>query len=97
MLPSEIREALAEENPDALLSEGFDDALIGIVRQFTRSLALYDRAKCIEILMTRDGMTEEQAEEFFEFNVQGAWVGEDTPCYASVLVGEHADTLPDLR
>jgi hypothetical protein len=29
----------------------------------------------------RDGMTWEEAEEYFEFNQMGAWVGDSTPCF----------------
>ena len=78
---AEKKELLAELNPEALLADGFEDALVGIVQQFTRSRALYNRAKCIEILMERDAMTNEDAEDFFEYNVVGAWVGEYTPCF----------------
>ena len=49
-------------------------------------LAAYDRAKCIKILMDRDGMTEDAAEEFFEFNVIGAWLGEGTPVFIDVAM-----------
>jgi hypothetical protein len=31
--------------------------------------------------MSRDGMTPEEAQEYFEFNIQGAYVGESTPIY----------------
>ena len=31
--------------------------------------------------MTRDGMTYEEAIEFFEFNIKGSWMGEYTPVY----------------
>ena len=30
-----------------------------------------------------DGMTEEEAVEYFEFNIIGAWMGEETPCFLS--------------
>lgn len=83
MTPAEIREMLSNENPEALFADGFDTALVGIARQFTRSLALYDRAKCIAVLMGQ-GMDEEGAEEYFEFNVQDAWMGENTPCFATL-------------
>lgn len=73
------RERLAELNPDARLADGFDDALVGIVQQFSRHLALYDYEKCIDIL-AKD-MTREEAEEYMSFNVTGAWVGENTPCF----------------
>ena len=45
---------------------------------------VYDRAKVIQTLIDRDGMTPEDAEEFFSVNIEGAWVGEATPAYLSV-------------
>ena len=88
MTREEIREQLESENPEALFADGFEDALIGIGRQFSRSLALYDRDKCVKILMDRDGMSREDAEEFFEFNTQGAWCGENTPIFAELATEE---------
>jgi hypothetical protein len=69
---------------DTLVADGFDEAIIGIGRQFNKNLVIYDEDKCIEILMERDGMTDEEAIEFFEFNVVGAYVGEYTPIYVRV-------------
>jgi hypothetical protein len=37
--------------------------------------------ECINILIEKDGMTEEQAMEYFDFNVVGAWMGETTPIF----------------
>jgi hypothetical protein len=31
--------------------------------------------------MERDGMSREDAEEYFDFNVAGAWVGEGMPVF----------------
>jgi len=39
---------------------------------------VYDAELIRENLM-RDGMTSEEAREFIEFNIEGAYVGEDTP------------------
>lgn len=66
-----------------ILYSGFEKAFMGLVTRFglESPIALYDRAKCIEILMERDGMTHEEAEEFFSFNTEGAWVGEQTPAF----------------
>ncbi len=80
----EIVDRLMEANEQALLADGFEDALVGIVEHFNRSIALYDKGKCLEILMKRDGMNFETATEFFEFNVQGAYVGENTPAFATI-------------
>ncbi len=79
-----IREWLEGIDPDMLLADGFEAALVGIVERFGQPcLALYDREKCIAILMERDGMSYEDAIEGFEFNTLGAWVGEHTPAFAT--------------
>ena len=81
---------------EALVADGFDEAIIGMARQFNQTLVVYDEDKCLSILMERDGMTEEEAIEFFEFNVVGAYVGEGTPVY--VRVGSKPeDVLDSLR
>ena len=80
--PSEISEWLEPYNDEALLAEGFEAAFIGVaVRCGQPSLAVYDGQRCIEIIMRRDGSDEESAREAFEFNTEGAWVGEHTPLY----------------
>lgn len=80
-LTEKVTEALDEE--EIALADGFADAFLGIGRQFGKPIAVYSRRKCIEILM-RD-MDEEQAEEYFEFNLAGAWIGETTPIYLEEL------------
>jgi phage tail sheath protein FI len=71
----------AEVEAEVLLADGFDDALVGVAEVFTKHLAVYDRAACLRILQQRDGMTEEEAEEYFGFNVTGAYVGDLTPAF----------------
>lgn len=76
-----MMEQLGEENPKALLADGFEDAFIGICERFGQQpLAAYDYFKCIDILVSQ-GMTEEEAMEYFEFNTLGAWMGEGTPVF----------------
>ena len=71
-----------KDAPDGtLLADGFEDALIGFGTQFTQSRAVYDTEKCLEVLVTRAGMTYEEAREYFDFNVTGAYVGEGTPVF----------------
>lgn len=78
----ETRALLAEENPNALWPDGLEGAYIGPARRCGQpTIGAFSVSKCIEILMDRDCMTEEDAEEFFEFNVSGAWVGEGTPIW----------------
>ena len=78
-----LKEKLNEHIGDdysILLADGLDEAFIGIGWQFNTPLAVYDRDKCIEILESQ-GMTPEEAQEYFYFNTQGAYVGEQTPIF----------------
>lgn len=70
-------------NDDQLLfADGFDEAIIGITSLITgEKVVTYDASVIIAILMTRDGMNDDEAVEFFDFNVVGAYVGERTPIF----------------
>ena len=73
-------EELAEVSPAALTLDGFDDAYVGFIdRRWTTSesgpVACYSRSKCIEKLMD-DGMSHEEAEDFFEALIEGCGVGD---------------------
>ena len=76
---------LAEINPEALSMKGYDDCIVGICHFYSGDVVAYDRKKVIEKLMKRDGMTIEEAEEFFEYNTLGAYVGEYTPRFVRVF------------
>ncbi len=41
----------------------------------------YDYDKCVQVFVERDGMSLEDAEEYFQFNVLGAYVGDRTPVF----------------
>ena len=78
------RQYLAEIDEDLLCADGFDEAILGICERACSSVVVaYDREKCIDILVERDGMSYEEAVEYFEFNVVGAWMGENTPVFIS--------------
>jgi hypothetical protein len=77
-----MRDWVAGHNDEALLADGFEAALIGVAERCSQpTLAVYDAQKCVEILMTRDGMDATEALEFFTFNTLGAWVGPMTPLF----------------
>jgi len=62
--------------------EEFDDALAGVGQQFNNVIAVYDYERCIEILVNDShDMSDEEAREYFEYNVIGAYVGERTPIF----------------
>ena len=92
MISNEVDDWSRGRNEEALLADGFEDAFLGMCEVFGRPpLATYDRDKCIEIIIESSessGLTDEEAydeaEEFFEFNVAGSWVGDNTPVYMTL-------------
>lgn len=78
---SDIRDELAEIDPDLLLMDGFDDCIIGICESFgSLPVVAYDYDKVLANLQA-SGMTYEEAVEYHEFNQLGAYVGERTPVF----------------
>lgn len=78
------REIIEELNPDALFigdsdDTSFDEAIVGIGSRCGQpNLIVYDYEKVVQVFIKK-GLNEEEAREFVEFNVAGAWVGEHTP------------------
>jgi hypothetical protein len=63
--------------------DGHDDAIIGPAMVWTedgnlRDVLVYDAEKIRDLLMKRDGMSFEDAREFIEFNIEGAYMGPHT-------------------
>lgn len=79
-------------------ADGFDEAIIGVGSRCGQpDILVYDAEKCIELLCTE--MSREEAEEYFDYNVAGAWVGDDTPIFLSPYEPELEqpdDPWPDL-
>lgn len=74
-----------EQAKEILFADGLEDALIGVTTSWDSSgerpiRAVYDGPKVIAILVQRD-MNEEEAMEYFEFNIAGAYVGKNTPIF----------------
>ena len=63
-------------------ADGLDEAIVGVgSRCGQEDMIVYNVDKVLEILMQRDGMSDTEAVEFFEFNIQGSWQGEETPVW----------------
>ena len=72
---------MAHLDDEALLADGLEAAFIGIGTQGCIQFAVYDEAEVLALYVERDGMTPEEAREFFDFNVAGAYVGDRTPIF----------------
>ena len=63
-----------------LTVDGFDSAKIGVMsRAGEEDIVVYDYDKCVQILMQREQLTEEEAEEWMDYNVVCARSGDSTP------------------
>lgn len=69
-------------NEDLLKFDGFDDAVIGVCVTWHGKMLveriIYNGKEILKKLMSQ-GMTEEQASEYIDFNMLGAYVGDSTP------------------
>jgi hypothetical protein len=77
------REELSDQYPDLLVMDpGYlDAAIIGVVTRIGLEAVCYDLNKVISLLVEHDGMEEDEAMEYIDFNMRGAWVGEHTPVF----------------
>jgi hypothetical protein len=76
----DIQTYLEDREQTVLLADGFEHAFLGTTQRMNEPLlAVYSYSLMIETLMLRDGMSYTEAEEYIDFNVVGAWVGEQTP------------------
>jgi len=73
------RKDILENYPEEefLFADGFDAAIIGVEEKTMK--IVYSVEKIIESLML--DMTFEEAIEYYDFNIECAYVGEKTPLY----------------
>jgi len=64
---------------DIVFADGLDTAIIGFEPNMWK--VVYSRSKCMTVLVERDGMGEEDALEFLEYNTFNTYFGEKTPIW----------------
>ena len=91
-----VRKWLEEFGEDLLMADGFDDAIIGVGERCGQPMVvIYDAAKCVDILIRRDGMSQQDALEHMSYNVIGAWHGDETPVWMHCHYEEEDDNADD--
>ena len=76
----DIKDLYGDDEPEILFADGYDEAIAGVVWDGERTRVVYTTEKILAILM-EDGMTYDEASEYFDFNVAGAYMGVYTPLY----------------
>ena len=63
--------------------EGFDNAIIGTANVWKGNervdVLVYDIYRMVEQLTIRDGMSQVEALEYIDFNIENVYIGKDTP------------------
>jgi len=77
---NKLKEIL-ERYPDAsfMIADGFDEAVIGVCGD----KLVYSIKKIIEKLM--EDMSEEDAWDYYSYNIEGSDIGEQTPLYVELF------------
>ena len=73
----QLKETIAVMFPEAMIADGHDHAIMGYSSD---GRVIYSADQIIGGLMN-EGMTEEEAIEYFNFNIECAYVGEYTPIF----------------
>ena len=83
MSRTKIQEVI-EQWPDEefIVVDGHDDAIIGV--DDASGKLVYDVYKILKTLMD-DGMTRNEAYEFYEYNILNAYFGEKTPLFVYLI------------
>jgi len=81
---------------DLLFLDGpeFDVAIVGVLERFGATDAVcYDYDKVIQVLVDQ-GMSVDDAHEWYQFNILGAWMGDTTPVFVRVTPGHSSGGQP---
>ena len=86
----QIKDFICENAPDECevipLFDDPDEAIVGIARGDDMvAKIVYDEDEIISILMIRDGMSYEDASEFYDFNIAGTKFGNTEILYLNRL------------
>ncbi len=79
------RNELAEHfGDDLLFADNFDNAIIGVSMGISSGTkVVYNAEEMARTLVVSEGITEQEAWEYLEFNTFNAYVGENTPIFVS--------------
>ena len=84
---AENPDLLSEYNNEMLFLDGYPfNCIVGVrLKKDCKIVSVYSDFDCINSLMENDGMSEEDAIEFFEYNTRGSYVGENTPAFITLF------------
>ena len=80
--PKFTRDEILELAPMAIFYDDLDGAIIGVAERINLGpVVAYSIDKIIEILINDNNMSYEDVMEYFDYNIIGGWIGEETPVF----------------
>ena len=77
--------------------DDYDDCIIGVgTRSGMLDVFIYDKYRMITKLVKRDDMSYEDAKEFVDFNIEGGYIGEDTPILVNLMTQEEIQDYMEM-
>jgi hypothetical protein len=93
MAKEDVKRTLKKDG-NIMRADGLDEAIIGVATRPNMDAVLaYDVDKIISILMKKDGMSYEEANEWYGYNIASAWVGDTTP----VFIEKDEDFIQEIK
>ena len=83
-MKASLSDRLLEIGVESVLTmDGYDDCVVGVLHRYglKDNVMVYDREKVLEKIMCLSECSHSEAEEYYEHNQLGAWVGEGTPAF----------------
>jgi hypothetical protein len=74
-----LKKLLEKIDPELLYADGYDDCILGMTFREEVPVVLYSENQVIENLAQQ--MPLDEAVEYFDFNIKGAYVGDRTPVF----------------
>lgn len=62
--------------------DGFDDAIVGVT---IKGQLVYSMHKMIEVLVSRNNWTHEDAADYFFYNIEGTYHGDKAPIFINLI------------
>ena len=85
-----------EEDRNVVFADGFDEAIIGVLNIDGPVRVVYDKWAMVNIMRAAEDMSFEDAVEFLEYNVWGAYIGPSTPIYMYCVHGNAEERKEEL-
>jgi len=80
-----LRKFLANIDEEILLADGHEHAFLGVANTPNGYVAVYSTDEIIDKFMNEDLMDYETAEEYVQYNIIQAYVGERTPIFLEII------------